>query len=104
MADVNISDSDWSNLSADDQNNLMSMVSNTFGYNVVPSGSGIALASAQSNAPQPSDPVGATPCAQNCDSVRQSAMYLCDQAQEPAYHDACVGVAWAAYGTCMLFC
>jgi hypothetical protein len=105
MVDVMVSDSDWQQLSADDQNAITNAVSQTFGsnYNVVPSSGGSSLNALESA--NTATPTGSNPnCEEDCKTLRGNCLNICAGFQDPKAHDACVTVCWASFGICLVEC
>jgi hypothetical protein len=103
MPDVNVNDYDWGNLSSDDQGAITGAVSQTFGYNVVPSGDGTSMAAMESA--NTATPTGSNPgCEGDCQTMKGNCLSICQGMQDPKCHDACVTACWASYGICLLQC
>ena len=103
MPDVMMSDSDWGNISGDDQSAIMSAVSQTFGYNVASSGGGASFSAMESAAT--AQPAGTNAaCDGDCKTIKENCLGICAGFQDPKSHDGCVTACWAAYGICFLEC
>lgn len=103
MADVMVSDSDWQALSGDAQSAVSDAVSQTFGYNIAASGGGVSLATME--AANTTTPTGSNQnCEDDCLTIRDKCLSICQGMQDPKAHDACVTACWAAYGICLVEC
>src|SRR5215472_911934 len=103
MPDVLVSNSDWQNLSEDGQSAVLNAVSQTFGFSVVPSGSGVSLSAGQSS--NTVTPTGSNPnCENDCLTIRDNCLNICNTMQDPKFQSACVTACWGAYGICLLQC
>lgn len=103
MSDVLLSNSDWQGLSEDGQSAVMGAVSQTFGYNVAPSDSGVPLSAGQSA--NTATPTGSNPnCEDDCQTIRDKCLNICNTMQDPKFQSACVTACWGAYGICLLQC
>jgi len=103
MADVMVSSSDWQNLPADGQNAVTSAVSQTFGFNVVPSGGGVSLSSMQSA--NTATPTGSNPnCENDCQTIRDNCLQICNTMKDNTWQSGCITACWSAYGICLLEC
>lgn len=103
MANVLVSESDWQNLSGDDQSGIMNAVSQSFGYDVASSGSGVSLSAMDSA--NTATPTGSNPnCDDDCATLKNNCLSICEGMRDPKAHDACVTTCWASYGICLLEC
>ena len=96
MPDVMVNNGEWDQLDADAQNAIMSAVSQSFGYNVVPAGGGAMLSTEQSAASAEATAGDPTHCAE----LRDACIQACDAAG--SWRSWCVSACIVAYAACLL--
>jgi hypothetical protein len=103
MPDLIVSDSDWQSLSADDQAGITNAMSQSFGYNIAPSGSGVSMTALESaNTASPTGSNAA--CEGDCSTMKDKCLGICEGMRDAKTHDYCVTVCWGSYGICLLEC